>query len=99
MVSRRNKLIWHLDIPFMIDQVNLIDSRQMPKEFERLIARPTSFGQKYGHFSFFCKQMDIFQGKSLHFLEKVPQHQHFRLNKNRIAYTASSKNRFKKCIS
>ena len=41
-----------------------------------ICSRPTSFGEKYGHFSFFCKQMDIFQEKFT-FLERLPQRQHF----------------------
>ena len=36
---------------------------QFPKCLLYVYLRPTSFGKRYRHFSFFCKRMDIFQEK------------------------------------
>ena len=35
----------------------------IPSVFSVIYSCQTSFRQKYGHFSFLCKQMDIFLGK------------------------------------
>ena len=35
-----------------------------------MYSRSTSFGQKFGHFSFFCKLMDIFQ-ENIYIFRKV----------------------------
>ena len=58
-------------------------------------SRPTSFGQKYGVFSFFCNQVDIFQQK-VYFLilERLSQHQHFWLNKKFVHVTYSAHGQF-----
>ena len=44
-----------------LEMMTRLQSKSVLRPF--LYSCPTSFGQKYGHFNFLCKQMSIFSGK------------------------------------
>ena len=70
-----------------------------------IYSNPTSFGKKkkYDHFSFLCKQMDIYLRKSVHYYKGYLSADIFGLIQYlsawHISHATSSKNRFLKRIS